>query len=220
MSGQAPEDRPRPHVVVVDDDAGVRASLDSLFRSAGFTVTLFADPHAFLKAGVPQGPCCLVLDVKLGRIDGLDFHEAIVDAGLRIPTIIMTGHGDIPMAVRGMRTGAIDFLAKPFGDQAMLSAVSDAVETWWRQRRQDQGAADARQRYATLSAREREVMALVVAGLMNKQIAARLSLSVVAIKAHRSGVMRKMGADSLADLVRLGERLGVRDEEVSRYGKV
>ncbi|MBB2205578.1 response regulator transcription factor [Gluconacetobacter takamatsuzukensis] len=209
--------QPAGHVVVIDDDEGMRASLDSLLRSAGHAVTTYAEPDAFLRAGPPAGPSCLLLDVRLGRIDGLDVQVALAESGLDLPVIIMTGHGDIPMAVRGMRAGAIDFLAKPLDDQALLSAVSRALAHHAPPPNDDECTADIRRRYDTLSDRERQVMALVVAGLMNKQIAGHLSLSLPAIKLHRAHVMRKMGAQSLADLVRLGERLAVRDLSISRY---
>lgn len=209
--------QPAGHVIVIDDDAGIRASLDSLLRSAGHTVTTHADPQEFLRAARPAGPCCLILDVRLGTVDGLAFQATLTEAGLGIPVIIMTGHGDIPMAVRGMRAGAIDFLAKPLDDEALLAAVSRAFDHGSDTQGDTPCPADIRQRYDTLSDRERQVMALVVAGLMNKQIAGHLSLSLPAIKLHRAQVMRKMGARSLADLVRLGEMLAVRDQSVSRY---
>lgn len=205
------------HVVVIDDDAAIRASLDSLLRSAGHAVTTHAEPGDFLRAPLPAGPCCLILDVRLGSTDGLAFQVTLTETGIGIPVIIMTGHGDIPMAVRGMRAGAIDFLAKPLDDEALLAAVSRAFDRWTGTQADDPCPADIRQRYDTLSDRERQVMALVVAGLMNKQIAGHLSLSLPAIKLHRAHVMRKMGARSLAELVRAGEMLAVRDQSISRY---
>lgn len=205
------------HIIVVDDDAGIRASLDSLLRSVGLAVTTFATPDAFLQSAIPTGPACLLLDIRLGSVDGLDVQASLPEAGIAIPVILMTGHGDIPMAVKGMRAGAIDFLAKPLDDEALLSAVSQALDHWSRQQGEDACLADIRQRHDSLSVRERQVMALVVAGLMNKQVAGHLSLSIPAIKLHRAQVMRKMGAQSLADLVRLGEMLAIRDQSVSRY---
>jgi len=204
-------------VCVVDDDPGIRGSLDSLFRSAGLAVALHDSADAFLTAGVPGAPACLVLDVRLPGVNGLDFQERLAAEGMGIPVILMTGHGDIPMTVRGMKMGAVDFLPKPFSDDQMLAAVATALE---RDRERQAGAAsDAKLRdcFEKLTPREREVLGLVTAGLMNKQVAARMELSEITVKIHRGNVMRKMEAQSLADLVRMAELLGVRDESVHRF---
>lgn len=204
-------------VCVVDDDEGIRGSLGSLFRSAGLAVALHDSPDAFLGAGLPEGPACLVLDIRLPGISGLDFQERLAAEGMGIPVILITGHGDIPMTVRGMKMGAVDFLPKPFSDEQMLAAVATALA---RDRERQAGAesdAQLRECYARLTPREREVLGLVVAGLMNKQVAAKMALSEITVKIHRGNVMRKMEAQSLADLVRMAEQLGVRDESAHRF---
>ncbi|WP_167693044.1 response regulator transcription factor [Sphingomonas azotifigens] len=210
-------DHPSGSVVIVDDDAQVRGSLDSLMRSVGLTVRAHASTEAFLHAGRPAGPACLVLDVQLPGENGLDFQERLAELQLSIPVILITGHGDIPMTVRGMRAGAIDFLPKPFDDEQMLDSVQMALERDRRTQRAAREQAVLQARYKTLTPREREVMGLVVAGLMNKQVAARLSLSEITVKIHRGKVLRKMEAPSLADLVRMAEQLAVRDETIHRY---
>lgn len=209
--------RPSGSVVIVDDDAEVRGSLDSLMRSVGLAVCAYASTEAFLRAGRPAGPACLVLDVQLPGENGLDFQERLAELQLSIPVILITGHGDIPMTVRGMRAGAIDFLPKPFDDAQMLDSVQMALERDRRAQRAASQQAVLEARYKTLTPREREVMGLVVAGLMNKQVAARLSLSEITVKIHRGKVLRKMEAPSLADLVRMAEQLAVRDETIHRY---
>ncbi|WP_213981996.1 response regulator transcription factor [Sphingomonas sp. dw_22] len=204
-------------VCVVDDDPEVRGSLGSLFRSSGLDVALYEGTDAFLAAGVPPVASCLVLDVRLRGESGLDFQERLAAQGLDIPVILITGHGDIPMTVRGMRAGAIDFLPKPFSDDQMLAAVAAAIETDRARRAQSAGTAKLHECYARLTPREREVMGLVVTGLMNKQVAGRLDLSEITVKIHRGNMMRKMEAQSLADLVRMAEQLGVRDESIHRF---
>jgi FixJ family two-component response regulator len=204
-------------VYIIDDDPDVRGALDSLFRSAGLRSVQFDSTEAFLAAGPPTGPACLVLDIRLRGEDGLEFQERLTRSGVNIPTVLMTGHGDIPMTVRGMKAGAVDFLPKPFSDDAMLSAVAAAFERDRSLRAEREETARIAARYERLSPREREVMALVVAGLMNKQVAGQLGLSEVTVKIHRGAVMRKMAAQSLADLVRMAEMLGVRDTRVSRH---
>jgi len=204
-------------VFVIDDDAEVRGSLGSLFRSAGLDVALHENPAEFLKAEQPGGAACLVLDIRLPGINGLDFQERLTAEGKDIPVIFITGHGDIPMTVRGMRLGAVDFLPKPFDDDQMLRAVATALA---RDRDRQAGAetiAAIKENYERLTPREREVLGLVVAGLMNKQVAAKLVLSEITVKIHRGNVMRKMEAQSLADLVRMAEMLGVRDETICRF---
>lgn len=198
-----------PLVVVVDDDAAVRDALDSLLRSVGLQTCMLGAPSELLQAVLPDVPGCIVLDVRLPGISGLDLQGQLAAQGIHLPIVFMTGHGDIPMTVRAMKAGAVDFLAKPFRDQDMLDAVSAAIERDTR-RRQDMAARGSLEtRYATLTPREREVMAHVVAGLMNKQVAGVLHLSEITVKIHRGNVMRKMGVRSLADLVRHAEALGV-----------
>lgn len=205
------------HIFVVDDDAGVRDALDSLFRSDGYQVTLFSDPYDFLAYSIPENPSCLLLDVKLGNVSGLDIQEETARTHPGIPVIMMTGHGNMLMAVRGMKAGAVDFLAKPFSDAAVLRAVSDALQLFIRNKKERQVHEKIKKNYLSLSEREKEVMSLIVSGLMNKQIAGYLSLSIVSIKVYRSHVMKKMMAGSLADLVRQGELLGIRDPSITRY---
>jgi FixJ family two-component response regulator len=197
-----------PVVHIVDDDASLRDALDSLFRSTGLGARQYESVAAFMAAAPESGaPGCLVLDVRMPGMSGLDFQQKLDDLGVRLPVVVMTGHGDIPMTVRAMKAGAIDFLAKPFRDQEMLDAVAAALERDGA-RRSDAAKVDAlKAAYATLSARERQVMALVTAGKMNKQVAGDLNLSEITVKIHRGAVMRKMGARSLAALVRMAEAL-------------
>jgi FixJ family two-component response regulator len=204
-------------VCIIDDDPAVRGSLSSLFRSAGLETAQFDSTEAFLAGGLPDGPACIVLDVRLRGEDGLDFQERLTRTGVAIPIVLMTGFGDIPMSVRGMKAGAVDFLPKPFSDDAMLAAVQAALDRDRASRADRAETAAIRGNYERLSPREREVMGLVVAGLMNKQVAGQLGLSEVTVKIHRGAVMRKMAAQSLADLVRMAELLGVRDTSVSRH---
>lgn len=198
-----------PLVVVVDDDAAVRDALDSLLRSVGLQTRMLGAPSELLQAVLPDVPGCIVLDVRLPGISGLDLQGQLAAQGIRLPIVFMTGHGDIPMTVRAMKAGAVDFLAKPFRDQDMLDAVSAAIERDTRRRLDMAARGSLETRYATLTPREREVMAHVVAGLMNKQVAGVLHLSEITVKIHRGNVMRKMGVRSLADLVRHAEALGV-----------
>lgn len=204
-------------VCVLDDDAEVRASIGSLLRSAGLDVALYASPAEFLAAGVPEVAACLVLDIRLPGESGLDFQERLAAEGLVIPVILITGHGDIPMTVRGMRAGAVDFLPKPFDDEQLLASVHAALAADAARRAAQAVTSFLREAHEALTPREREVMALVVTGLMNKQVAARLELSEITVKIHRGNVMRKMQAQSLADLVRMAEQLGVRDPAIHRY---
>jgi FixJ family two-component response regulator len=192
---------------IVDDDDSLRAALDSLFRSVGLAVRGHASVADFLAAPREDAPGCLVLDVRLPGISGLDFQDRLDELGIGLPVVLMTGHGDIPMSVRAMKAGAVDFLAKPFRDQDMLDAVAAAVERDKARRAEKNDEAGLRGLYATLSLREREVMALVTAGKMNKQAAYELGLSEVTVKIHRGAAMRKMGAKTLPDLVRMAERL-------------
>ncbi|BAR57443.1 FixJ family two-component response regulator [Bradyrhizobium diazoefficiens] len=206
---QPPTQSSSATVIIVDDDAGIRASLDSLFRSVGLETRLFGSPAELLGGSLPGGPGCIVLDVRLPGVSGLDLQSQLVRQGISYPIIFMTGHGDIPMSVRAMKAGAVDFLSKPFRDQDMLDAVTAALERDAQHRAEAATKEDIRAQYETLTAREREVMGHVTAGLMNKQVAALIGLSEITVKIHRGNVMRKMGVRSLADLVRKAEALGV-----------
>ena len=196
-----------PTVLVIDDDASLREALGDLFSSVGLRTQLFASVSEFLAGTRPDAPSCLVLDIRLPGLSGLEFQAQLAEANIHIPTIIMTGHGDIPMSVRAMKAGAVDFLTKPFRDQDMLDAVSQAIERDRQRRDSDKAVADLRGRFTSLSPREREVMTHVTAGLMNKQAAAEIGLSEITVKIYRGYVMKKMGARSLADLVRMAELL-------------
>jgi FixJ family two-component response regulator len=200
----------QPIVLVVDDDAAVREALKSLFGSIGLEARLFASATEFLAAPLPEAPSCLVLDVRLPGISGLDFQAELAKAHSQIPIIFLTGHGDIPMSVRAMKAGAIEFLTKPFREQDLIDAAQLALERDRARRERDQAVAELRKDFATLTEREREVMALVTAGLMNKQIAAEMGLSEITVKVHRGHLTRKMKARSLADLVRMADLLGIR----------
>lgn len=194
-------------VIIVDDDAMVRSAMDSLFRSIGLRTLMFESAQALLEHDLPKGPSCLVMDVRLPRMSGLEIQAKLAERGDRAPIIFITGHGDIPMSVRAMKAGAIDFLAKPFRDQDIIDAVETALERDFK-RLAAEGRIDAAAlRHATLTPREKEVMALVVTGLMNKQVAARLGLSEITVKLHRGSMMRKMGVRTVADLVRTFEAI-------------
>jgi len=210
-----------PIVFIVDDDESLRESLGSLFRSVGLRVELFGTAPEFLSTTLPDLPSCLVLDVRLPGLSGLDFQSELIRANVRVPIIFMTGHGDIPMSVRAMKAGAVEFLTKPFRDQDMLDAVQLALAKDRIRWESEQANIDLKSRFAGLTKREKEVMALVTSGLMNKQIAARIGLSEITVKVHRGNVTRKMGARSLADLVKMAESLGINDEsEDNSYTQV
>jgi FixJ family two-component response regulator len=196
-------------VFVVDDDAGVRNALQTLLRSVGLHVSTFGSAADFLASQMPEGPSCLVLDVRLPGLSGLDFQAELAKAGIRLPIIFITGHGDIPMTVRAMKAGAVEFLAKPFRDQDLLDAVRLGLDRDRARRESDKAASGLQSAYRSLTTREQEVMPLVTSGRMNKQIAAEIGVSEITVKVHRGNVMRKMGAKSLADLVRMADLLGL-----------
>jgi FixJ family two-component response regulator len=200
-------------IVVIDDEQSVRESVGSLLRSVGFQTKLLATVGEFLKSGRPLGPSCLVLDVRLPGKSGLDFQREMGEAGINLPIVFITGHGDIPMSVRAMKGGAVEFLTKPFREQDLLDAIQLGLQRdrdWLEQERSLSGL---RQRYATLTPREREVMASVVIGRLNKQIAGDLGISEITVKVHRSQVMRKMRAASLPELARMADRLAPESEK-------
>jgi len=198
-----------PIVYVVDDDASMREALGNLFRSVGSRVELIDSAPEFLQSKLPDVASCLILDIRLPRQSGLDFQVDLAEAGIHLPIIFMTGHGDIPMTVRAMKAGAVDFLTKPFRDQDMLDAVTAAIGRDRNSRNEARILSDLKARFGNLSAREREVMALVTAGLMNKQIAAEIGIAEITVKIHRGHIMRKMAAKSLADLVKMAQALEI-----------
>jgi len=196
-------------VHIVDDDEPLRRALDRLFHTVGLETRSYASAQNFINAPRLDAPGCIVLDVRLPGMSGIDFQEQLDKLGIRLPVVLMTGHGDIPMSVRAMKAGAVDFLAKPFRDQDMLDAVAAAIQRDRQAREAEHAEAALRAAYESLTAREREVMALVTSGLMNKQAAGQLGLSEITVKIHRGQAMRKMKAKSLADLVRMAESLGL-----------
>jgi FixJ family two-component response regulator len=209
-SASATTDTGGPTVLVVEDDESVRRALSNLFQSVGLDVQVFGTASDMLQSQLPATASCLVLDVRLPGLSGLDFQTELAKANINIPIIFMSGHGDIPMTVRAMKGGAVDFLTKPFRDQDMLDAVGAAIERDRKRRETEKIVSDLQARFETLTPREREIFAFVSSGLMNKQIAAELGLAEITVKIHRGHITRKMGAKSLAELVRQAEALGVR----------
>lgn len=199
---------PLPRVFIVDDDESVRRSLKRLIQSAGYDVETYESADEFLAFDLYDGPCCLVLDVRMPGLTGLDLQDALNKANLDLPLIFITGHGDIPMSVKAMKAGAVDFMPKPFEDEELLDAVHQAIEKHTVSRQERAALADVEQRIALLTPREYQVFALVITGLLNKQIAAELGVTEKTVKVHRARVMHKMEVVSLAELVRLAERVG------------
>jgi FixJ family two-component response regulator len=204
------EGKPEQIVFVVDDDESMRVALTYLFRSMNLHVEVFSTATALLESVLPDIASCLVLDIRLPGVNGLEFQDVLAKTGIHIPIVFMTGHGDIPMSVKAMKAGAIDFLPKPFRDQDMLDAVIRALEQDRKRRDGEKAVSQLRHLFESLTPREREVLALVISGLMNKQIAHRLEVSEITVKIHRGHVMKKMEARSLADLVRMAEMLGIK----------
>jgi FixJ family two-component response regulator len=199
----------RATVFVIDDDPSMREALEDLITSVGLEARLFASPREFLESKRPDAPGCLVLDVRLPGMSGLTFQQELAKTGSALPVIFLTGHGDIPMSVRAMKAGAIEFLTKPFHDQELLDAIHAAIERDRRDRREEALVGELQERYGALTGREREIMALVANGRANKQIAAELQVSEMTVKVHRGQIMRKMHARSLPELVRMADRLGM-----------
>ncbi len=203
------KDQPQHIVFVVDDDESMRVALSYLFQSMNLPVKVFTSAAELLKSKLPEIVSCLVLDIRLPGVSGLEFQDVLAKAGIRIPIVFMTGHGDIPMSVRAMKAGAVDFLTKPFRDQDMLDAVTRALELDRTRREGEVAAVGLRARLELLTPRQKEVLALVTSGLMNKQIAGMLNVSEITVKIHRGQVMKKMEARSLAELVKMAETLGI-----------
>jgi len=202
-----------PIVFVIDDDPLMLGGLSTLFRSIGMRVEAFTSATEWLQRPLPAVPSCLVLDIRLPRLSGFDLQAELNRLGIKIPIIFITGHGDVPMSVKAMKAGAIDFLTKPVREQEMLDAVTGALERDRKRRAEEKSNSDARARFALLTPRERQIMALVTGGLMNKQVAGKIGISERTVKIHRGNVMRKMRAKSLADLVMIAESLGIRGKE-------
>lgn len=215
MKDPRPESRDRdldekPVVLVVDDDLAVREALEALLRSVGLQVETYGSAQDFLKSNLPTAPCCLVLDVRMPGLSGLDLQQELVKEQVNIPIVFLTGHGDVPMAVRALHAGAVNFLMKPFREQDLLDAVRPALELAHQQHQEEIRRSGVHARFKGLTRREQEILRLVVAGLVNKQTAFRLGVSEVTVKIHRSNMMRKMGARSVPELVRMADDLGIR----------
>ncbi|MEG3144701.1 response regulator transcription factor [Sphingomonas sp. RT2P30] len=202
-----------PAVIVVDDDISVREALQGLFDSVGLQSVLFGSVQEFLAAPLPEGPRCLVLDVRLPGRSGLDLQAELAGRDVPPPIIFLTGHGDIPMSVRAIKAGAVEFLVKPFRDQDLLDAIQIAIDRDREQRANQMAESELRARYEALTPRAREVMGMVASGLLNKQIAGKLNLSEVTVKVHRGQAMRKMGARSVAEIVRMADLLGLAKQQ-------
>jgi FixJ family two-component response regulator len=198
-----------PIVFIVDDDLSVRRTTERLVRTAGFNVQTFTSAREFLKNPRPDGPACLILDVRMPGLDGMQLQRELAQSGINIPIIFITGHGDIPMSVRAMKAGAVEFLTKPFRSQSLLEAIRSAIERDRSAHKERSDSGELRARYEQLTTREREVMTLVVTGMLNKQVAGELTTTERTIKFHRANIMQKMQAESLADLVRMAGKLGV-----------
>ena len=203
----APSDEPAPTILVVDDDEQIRTAISGLVRSAGYRVALYSDATELLADTLPEGVRCLVADIRLPSISGLDLQRELAKRGERLPILFITGHGDIPMSVRAMKAGAVDFLAKPFRDQDILNAIASALAEDIRLKEQEDELVSLRERFASLTDRERQVLRLVSSGLLNKQVAGELGLSEITVKLHRGKAMRKMRAQTLAQAVRMMEAL-------------
>jgi FixJ family two-component response regulator len=206
-------------IAIVDDDPSVREGLRSLLRSAGWRVETFASAQEFLARPGAEVPCCLILDLQLPGLSGLDLQKRMAEVELEIPIVFLTGHGDIPASVQAMKAGAVEFLTKPFDEEELLQAIREALERDRRDRQRRAEISELRTRYESLTAREQEVMQQVVSGLLNKQVAGELKISEFTVKVHRGQVMRKMHADSLADLVRMAAKLGIRSRNHSGGGQ-
>ena len=206
-------------VLVIDDDASVREALSDLFQSVGLSVEVFASTQEFIKNRRPEGPACLVLDVRLPGKSGLDFQQELNAANINLPIVFLTGHGDIPMSVRAMKAGAVEFLTKPFREQDLLDAVQTALERDWVNREDEKLIATLRQRFASLTPREQTILTLVVTGCRNKQIAFEIGTSEVTVKVHRTNLMRKMQALSLADLIMMAGKLGIPGKSSAAHGR-
>ena len=207
MATEKVQAQAQPTVFVIDDDPAIRQGISSLLRSVNIRAEIFSSPQEFLPEKLPDAPCCLVLDVRFRSSSGLDLQAELDNAGINIPIVFITGHGDIPMTVRAMKAGAVEFLTKPFRDQDLLDAIRVALERDRQQREKNKSLAILRSCYKTLTPREQQVFALVSAGLMNKQIAGQLAVSEITVKVHRGNLTRKMGARSVAELVRMADAL-------------
>ena len=205
-----PRGEPSPMVFVIDDDEALRESLQSLFESMGLQVKAFSSTAQFLQSKLPDVPSCLVLDVRLPGVSGLDFQAEMAKANIQVPVIFITGHGDIPMTVRAMKAGAIEFLTKPLREQDLLDAVQAGLQRDRARRENQQAVSKLRAQYDALTPREQQIIGYVTSGLMNKQIAAEINVSEITVKVHRGNAMRKMGVKSLAELVRMADQLGIR----------